>query len=63
MDQNDIKTGQEVVDEFVKSIGQEKKVDKETLESIKDLHLNNKLTKTNLLEILRKKREEKQCLD
>lgn len=48
----DIKSGKEVLDTFITSIKENEGLDTQTVNAVADLHENNKLTKTNLINAL-----------
>ncbi len=58
MANTEIKSGPEIVKEFVESLEKDKSLDKDTIEVIKLLHIGNKLTQTRLLQGLEEKRKE-----
>ena len=53
-----IKSGPEIVKEFVESLEKDKSLDKDTIEVITLLYIGNKLTQTRLLQGLEEKRKE-----
>ena len=52
-----IKSGPEIVKEFVESLEKDKSLDKDTIEVITLLHIESKLTQTRLLQGLEEKRK------
>ena len=60
--EKNIKSGQEVLAEFITQISENKELDFDIVAKVKELHQNNKLSKTNLinaLEALRTSNENK----
>jgi hypothetical protein len=56
MAQKHIRSGKEVVDDFIASLDKKEGVNKRTLDAIRRLHAASKLTKTQLLRSLERER-------
>jgi hypothetical protein len=56
MVQKHIRSGEEVVKDFIALLDQKTAVDKRTLAAIRELHAGSKLTRTRLLGLLEKNR-------
>jgi hypothetical protein len=56
MSEHDIKSAQEVISDFVKSLSDDASLDAETVAVITDLYGEDKLSKTNLLRELESRR-------
>ena len=53
-----IRSGSEIVKEFIENLEKDESLDKGTIETIKTLHRENKLTQTRLQQALEVKRKE-----
>lgn len=57
MDEKILKSGDEVVKEFIQNLGQDVSLDKDVVEAISALYFQKKLTLTQLQHILESKRK------
>lgn len=58
MAEKNIRSGAEIVKEFIENLEKDESLDKGTIETIKTLHRENKLTQTRLQQALEVKRKE-----